>query len=99
MDCSSTSQILPLRLISMTGIWRRQVTDIVVIVHFLLFFLFLSPPSSSTLNLSPPPPHPHSPPPTPDHIPSQTRSPFPSCPCPAFRPTLSMPLSTHLPHS
>src|SRR6266436_6217905 len=96
MDCSSTSQILPPRLISMTGIWRRQVTDIVVIVHFLLFFLFLSPPSSSTLNLSPPHPHPHSCPPTPDHSPSEARSHCPADSCLCLRPTLSLPLSAHL---
>src|SRR5258708_36473076 len=96
MDCSSTSWIPPPRLRSMTGIWRGQVTDIVVIVHFLLFLLSLSPPSSSTLNLSPPHPHPHSHPPTPDHSPSEVRSCCPTDSHPHSRPTLSLPLSTHL---
>src|SRR6266436_9281202 len=96
MDHSSTSQIPPLRLRSTTGIQRGQATDIVVIVHFLLFFLFLSPPSSSTLNLSPPHPHPHSCPPTPDHSPSEARSHCPADSHLCSRPTLSPPLSTHL---
>src|SRR5258705_2854383 len=56
MDHSSTFQILPPRLGSMTGIWRRQVTDIVVIVHFLLFFLFFPlhhPPPLTCLHPTP----------------------------------------------
>src|SRR5258705_12579883 len=86
MDCSSTFQIPPLRLISMTGIWRRQVTDIVVIVHFspflsfhtfspFLSLFFFSSLSSSTLSLSPPHPHPHSHLHAPHHTPSEVRSP------------------------
>src|SRR5258708_2649693 len=63
MDHSSVFQIVALRLRSMKGIQRRQVADIVAIVHFLLFFLFFfffHPPSSSpTLNSSPPHPHLH----------------------------------------
>src|SRR5258708_31084346 len=96
MDCSSTSWILPLRLVSTTGIQRRQATDIVVIVHFLLFFLFFFPLSSSTLNLSPHHPHPHSCPPTPDHSPSEVRSHHPTDSHLHSRPTLSLPLSVHL---
>src|SRR5258708_3492893 len=88
MDCSSTFQILPLRLGSMTGIWRRQATDIVVIVHFLLFFLFFP--------LHHPPPLTHSCPSTPDHSPSEVRSHCPADSRPCLRPTLSLPLSTHL---
>src|SRR5258708_38745409 len=44
----------------MTGIWRRQVADIVVIVHFFVFllcFLFLL--SLSHLSFLPPPPSTH----------------------------------------
>src|SRR5258708_37798883 len=58
MDHSSTFWILPLRLGSMTGIWRRQATDIVVIVHFPLFFLFFPlchPPPLTCLHPTPPP--------------------------------------------
>src|SRR5258708_38515803 len=60
---SAAFQILPLRLGSTTGIWRRQVADIVVIIHFFLFFLlfllfllslsclsFLHPPPSTRLH-------------------------------------------------
>src|SRR5258708_19307013 len=108
MDCSSTFQIPPLRLISMTGIWRRQVTDIVVIVHFspflsfhtfspFLSLFFFSSLSSSTLSLSPPHPHPHSHPHAPDHSPSEVRSCFPTASPPPFTPTLSPLLSTHPP--
>src|SRR5260221_8482175 len=102
MDCSSTFQILPPRLISMTGIWRRQVTDMVVIVHFspflsfhtfspFLSFFFFSPPSPSTLSLSPPHPHPHphSRPHAPDHSPSEAKSCRPADSHPHLRPTLS----------
>src|SRR5258708_26371473 len=82
MDHSSTFRILPPRLISTTGIWRRQVTDIVVIVHFspFLSFFFFSPPSSSTLSLYPsfPPPHTPPPPPSPPFSPSYLNSQFPS---------------------
>src|SRR5260221_13979214 len=95
MDCSSTFQILPPRLISMTGIWRRQVTDMVVIVHFspflsfhtfspFLSFFFFSPPSPSTLSFSLLPPHPHPPPlpPPPHHAPLNASSSRPSVPPP-----------------
>src|SRR5260221_10308159 len=57
MYCSAAFQILPPRLSSMTGIRRRQVADIVVIIHFLfflLFFLFLL--SLSCLSFLHPPP-------------------------------------------
>src|SRR5258705_7619177 len=43
MDHSSTFWIPPPRLISMTGIWRRQVTVIVVIVQFSPFLSFSFP--------------------------------------------------------
>src|SRR5260221_11099554 len=57
MYCSAAFQIPHPRLGPMTGIWRRQVADIVVIVHFfvfLLFFLFLL--SLSHLSFLHPPP-------------------------------------------
>src|SRR5258708_6375139 len=95
MDCLPTFWILPPRLGSMTEIWRRQVTDIVVIVHFLLFFLFFPlhhPPPLTSLHPTPP----HSHPPTPDHSPSEARSCCPTDSCLCSRPTLSPPLSTHL---
>src|SRR5258707_6746282 len=58
MDHSSTPWILPPRLISTTGIWRRQVTDIVVIVHFSPFLSFhtFSPFLSFSFPLHHPPP-------------------------------------------
>src|SRR5258708_17677475 len=61
LHCSAAFQIPPPRLDSMTGIQRRQVADIVVIIHFfLLFFLFLL--SLSHLSFLHPPPStcPHS---------------------------------------
>src|SRR6266436_3899140 len=52
---SAAFWIPPPRLCSMTGIWRRQAADIVVIIHFfLLFFLFLL--SLSHLSFLHPPP-------------------------------------------
>jgi|SRR5260221_10395903 len=95
MDCSSTFWIPPPRLISMTGIWRRQATDIVVIVHFSPFLSFsfplCHPPPLACLH-----PHPHSCPHTPDHSPSEARSCCPTDSCPCSRPTLSLLLSMHL---
>src|SRR5260221_6164611 len=79
MDHSAAFWIPPLRLGSMTGIWRRQAADIVAIIHFSPFLSFLSFSffsSSPTLNSSPlhPDHHPHSHPVTPDHSPSEARS-------------------------
>src|SRR5258708_11003689 len=50
---SAAFQILPLRLGSMTGIWRRQAADIVVIIHFSPFLSFLHPPPSTHLHSTP----------------------------------------------
>src|SRR5258708_5798633 len=112
MDHSSTFWILPLRLRSTTGIWRRQVTDIVVLYIFsfsffsynfasffcVSFFPLFLPLSSTTLNSSPclHHHHPHSCPSAPDCSPSEARSCCPADSHPCLRPTLSPPLSVHL---
>src|SRR5258708_6410548 len=60
MYCSAAFQIPHTRLGPMTGIWRRQVADIEVIVHFFVFllcFLFLC--SLSHLSFLHPPPSTH----------------------------------------
>src|SRR5258708_38475767 len=104
MYCSAAFWIPPPRLGSMTGIWRRQVADIVVIIHFSPFlsfpsFSFLSFFSSPpTFNSSPlhPNHHPHSHPVTPDHSPSEAR---PHCPADSHlhsKPTPSLPPPMHL---
>src|SRR5258708_34124866 len=104
MDRSAAFRILPLRLRSMTGIWRRQVPDIVVIIHFSPFLSFLSFlsfsffSSSPTLNSSPlhPDHHPHSRPVAPDHSPSEARSHRPADSHPCSKSTPSLPPSMHL---
>src|SRR6266436_6215333 len=105
---SAAFQILPLRLGSTTGIWRRQVADIVVIIQFFFVFSpFLSFPSFSFLsffssppafNLSPlhPNHHPHSCPVAPDHSPSEARSHRPTDSHLHSKPTPSPPPSTYL---
>src|SRR5258708_18439210 len=55
MYCSAAFQILPPRLRSMTGIQRRQVADIVAIIHFSPFLSFPSFLSLLSLFLHPPP--------------------------------------------
>src|SRR5258708_25546076 len=77
---SAAFQIPPLRLRSTTGIQRRQVADIVVIIHFSPFLSFPSFSSPPTLNLSPlhPNHHPHSCPVASDHSTSEVRSCLPA---------------------
>src|SRR5258708_39402783 len=104
MDCSAAFQIPPPGLRSMTGIQRRQVADIVVIMHFSPFLSFLSFlsfsffSSSPTLNSSPlhPDHHPHSHPVAPDHSPSEARSCHPTDSHLHSKPTPSPPPSAHL---
>src|SRR5258708_23486489 len=101
---SAAFRILPLRLGSTTGIWRRQAADIVVIIHFSPFlsfpsFSFLSFFSSPpTFNSSPlhPNHHPHSHPATPHHSPSESRSHYPADSHLCSKPTPSPPPSPHL---
>src|SRR5258707_9752415 len=98
MDHSAAFRILPPRLRSMTGIWRRQAADIVVIIHFSPFLSFSFFSSSPTLNSSPlhPDHHPHSHPVTPDHSPSEARSCCPTDSHLHLKPTPSLPPSAHL---
>src|SRR5258708_17659935 len=101
---SAAFRIPPPRLRSMTGIWRRQAADIVVIIHFSPFLSFPSFSFSSffssppTLNSSPlhPDHHPHSRPVAPDHSPSEARSRRPADSHLRSKPTPSPPPSAHL---
>src|SRR6266436_6730133 len=104
---SAAFWIPPPRLSSMTGIWRRQVADIVVIIHFFVFSPFLSFPSFSFLSFFSSPPtfnssplhpdhHPHSRPVAPDHSPSEARSRRPADSHLHSKPTPSLPPSAHL---
>src|SRR5258708_34405839 len=103
---SAAFQIPPPRLGSMTGIWRRQAADIVVIFVFSPFlsfpsFSFLSFFSSPpTFNSSPlhPDHHPHSHLVAPDHRPSEARSRHPADSHLHSKPTPSPPPSTPLRH-
>src|SRR5258708_39955291 len=101
---SAAFQIPPPRLGSMTGIWRRQAADIVVIFcfspslsfpSFSFLSFFSSPP---TFNSSPlhPDHHPHSCLVAPDHSPSEVRSHCPTDSHLRSKPTPSLPPSTHL---